>query len=244
MERLPFKLQSDYEPAGDQPEAIEKLTDGLTSGLAHQTLLGVTGSGKSIGYDDPIYLVEHRLAMSTAKVVQAGPFIDALMQGQGLESPRAGTDRYACADAAYSTVAFDPIRGATGTFPVRAFLRHEAPAEMFRLTTRCGRRITLTGDHNLWVLRYGSPVLIRTADARPSDYLPSPLVLDGHDDLRALDVLPYLSDTAGLYVQAEESLLAYVAGGGRGQFETTMSACNVGAQYKLTAMRTGIRGKG
>src|ERR1700733_6275937 len=47
MERLPFKLQSDYEPAGDQPEAIEKLYDGLTSGLAHQTLLGVTGSGKT-----------------------------------------------------------------------------------------------------------------------------------------------------------------------------------------------------
>ena len=29
MERLPFKLQSDYEPAGDQPQAIEKLYDGL-----------------------------------------------------------------------------------------------------------------------------------------------------------------------------------------------------------------------
>jgi excinuclease ABC subunit B len=47
MERLPFKLQSDYEPAGDQPAAIEQLVEGLTSGLAHQTLLGVTGSGKT-----------------------------------------------------------------------------------------------------------------------------------------------------------------------------------------------------
>ena len=47
MERLPFELHSDYAPAGDQPEAIEKLVDGLTSGLAHQTLLGVTGSGKT-----------------------------------------------------------------------------------------------------------------------------------------------------------------------------------------------------
>ncbi len=42
-----FKLVSDYSPAGDQPEAIEKLCDGLESGLAHQTLLGVTGSGKT-----------------------------------------------------------------------------------------------------------------------------------------------------------------------------------------------------
>jgi excinuclease ABC subunit B len=243
MERSPFELRSDYEPAGDQPEAIEKLTDGLTSGLAHQTLLGVTGSGKSIGYDDPIYLVEHGLGVPTAKVVKAGTFIDALMQGQGLESPRAGTDRYACADAAYSTMAFDPIRGTTGTFPVRAFLRHEAPAAMFRLTTRCGRSITLTGDHNLWVLRDGTPTLIRTVDARKSDYLPAPLSVDCAEDLQELDVLPYLQD-AGLFVQAEEPILAYVANGGRGQFAATLSACNVGVQSKLSAMRAGIRGKG
>jgi excinuclease ABC subunit B len=42
-----FELFSDYLPAGDQPEAIAKLIDGLESGLAHQTLLGVTGSGKT-----------------------------------------------------------------------------------------------------------------------------------------------------------------------------------------------------
>jgi len=42
-----FELYSDYTPAGDQPQAIEKLVDGLTAGLAHQTLLGVTGSGKT-----------------------------------------------------------------------------------------------------------------------------------------------------------------------------------------------------
>ncbi len=42
-----FKLCSDYKPAGDQPTAIAQLIDGLESGLAHQTLLGVTGSGKT-----------------------------------------------------------------------------------------------------------------------------------------------------------------------------------------------------
>ncbi|WP_372627069.1 excinuclease ABC subunit UvrB [Arsukibacterium sp.] len=42
-----FELISDYQPAGDQPEAIVKLVDGLEAGLAHQTLLGVTGSGKT-----------------------------------------------------------------------------------------------------------------------------------------------------------------------------------------------------
>ena len=42
-----FELVSSYQPAGDQPQAIAKLTDGLLSGVKHQTLLGVTGSGKT-----------------------------------------------------------------------------------------------------------------------------------------------------------------------------------------------------
>lgn len=42
-----FQVHSPYLPAGDQPKAIEALVDGIESGLAHQTLLGVTGSGKT-----------------------------------------------------------------------------------------------------------------------------------------------------------------------------------------------------
>jgi len=43
----PFRLHQTFEPAGDQPEAIEQLTAGVRDGLAFQTLLGVTGSGKT-----------------------------------------------------------------------------------------------------------------------------------------------------------------------------------------------------
>ena len=43
----PFKLHQPFAPAGDQPEAIDKLVEGLEDGLAFQTLLGVTGSGKT-----------------------------------------------------------------------------------------------------------------------------------------------------------------------------------------------------
>ena len=43
----PFKLQKLFPPAGDQPEAISKILNGLDSGLQYQTLLGVTGSGKT-----------------------------------------------------------------------------------------------------------------------------------------------------------------------------------------------------
>src|SRR3546814_13871401 len=49
-DRLPgdrFELVAPYEPAGDQPQAIDKLVAGFEAGLARQTLLGVTGSGKT-----------------------------------------------------------------------------------------------------------------------------------------------------------------------------------------------------
>ncbi len=43
----PFEVVSPYEPSGDQPEAIQALAKGVTDGLRYQTLLGVTGSGKT-----------------------------------------------------------------------------------------------------------------------------------------------------------------------------------------------------
>ncbi|MDD5274989.1 MAG: excinuclease ABC subunit UvrB [Methylovulum sp.] len=46
-QQKPFKIHSKYHPAGDQPTAIKQLVDGLGDGEAHQTLLGVTGSGKT-----------------------------------------------------------------------------------------------------------------------------------------------------------------------------------------------------
>ena len=44
---MPFQIQSSYQPAGDQPEAIHDLTQGILQGEKYQTLLGVTGSGKT-----------------------------------------------------------------------------------------------------------------------------------------------------------------------------------------------------
>ena len=45
--RKRFKLVSDFEPAGDQPKAIDALVQGIEAGLSEQVLLGVTGSGKT-----------------------------------------------------------------------------------------------------------------------------------------------------------------------------------------------------
>ncbi len=66
-----FKLQSDFAPAGDQPEAIRKLTEGLQRGKSNQTLLGVTGSGKTFtlanviqNFDRPVLILSHNKTLA------------------------------------------------------------------------------------------------------------------------------------------------------------------------------------
>jgi hypothetical protein len=138
MEKIPFKLEASYEPAGDQPQAIEKLVSGLNEGLAHQTLLGVTGSGKSVGYNDTLMIAESVAGEIRTRLVKAGPFIDALIESHGLHSDQGSeTEQYACADRAFLTPAYDPLHGKTAWYPVAALLRHHAPERMFRLVTRC-----------------------------------------------------------------------------------------------------------
>ena len=66
-----FELVAPYEPAGDQPQAIAKLTAGLLSGAPHQTLLGVTGSGKTFtvanvirNVDKPTLVISHNKTLA------------------------------------------------------------------------------------------------------------------------------------------------------------------------------------
>jgi len=67
-----FQLVAPYEPAGDQPQAIEKLVEGFESGLAKQTLLGVTGSGKTYTIANVIQQVQKpTLVMAPNKTLAA-----------------------------------------------------------------------------------------------------------------------------------------------------------------------------
>jgi len=67
-----FKLESSYRPLGDQPKAIKSLSDGIRKGLKHQTLLGVTGSGKTFTMANVIKEVQKpTLVMSHNKTLAA-----------------------------------------------------------------------------------------------------------------------------------------------------------------------------
>jgi len=67
-----FKLISDFNPKGDQPQAIESLSDGILKGIPHQTLLGVTGSGKTFTMANVIEKVQRpTLVISHNKTLAA-----------------------------------------------------------------------------------------------------------------------------------------------------------------------------
>src|SRR5579883_1862981 len=68
---MPFKLNAAYEPTGDQPQAIEKLTQSIRAGNRYQTLLGVTGSGKTFTManliakgDRPTLIISHNKTLA------------------------------------------------------------------------------------------------------------------------------------------------------------------------------------
>ena len=68
----PFRVVSPYEPAGDQPQAIEALARGVRDGLRYQTLLGVTGSGKTFTMAKTIEAVQKpTLIMAPNKTLAA-----------------------------------------------------------------------------------------------------------------------------------------------------------------------------
>jgi excinuclease ABC subunit B len=62
---MPFNLQSSYAPSGDQPDAIRKLTEGINEGEQYQTLLGVTGSGKTYTIANVIQNVQRPVLVLT-----------------------------------------------------------------------------------------------------------------------------------------------------------------------------------
>ena len=72
LSSTPFEVVSPYEPSGDQPEAIEKLADGIRRGLRYQNLLGVTGSGKTFTMAKTIEAVQKpTLVMAPNKTLAA-----------------------------------------------------------------------------------------------------------------------------------------------------------------------------
>jgi len=202
-----FRLKSPFKPTGDQPQAIEKLTKNLKAGVKNQVLLGVTGSGKSVKGDSPIFIKQGEKIICCP----IGQLIDNLFQQYShkiihlKESEMLPVSQIK--EGILEALSLNPITKQSEWKPILQLIRHFSPEVLYRVKTACGRKITVTGDHNFWILRNGEFVLLPTNQLKNTDYIPLPLEIPGIEkDLTEIDLLEILKDEK-LYINGRSLIL-------------------------------------
>ena len=191
-----FQIVSKYVPAGDQPNAINGLVDGLNHGDKYQTLLGATGTGKSVAWNEPVTV---RLPDGIYRGT-IGALIDSVI------GPEQFAETVETSPKGWEIVSWNPKTGETGWQPISAVSRHKSPETMFWLQTKCGRSVTITGDHSVWVLRDGVLTLVEGSDIRSGDALPIPRSLpEPENSIEFLNLLEHV-EHPGLYVSLPDHL--------------------------------------
>ena len=210
-----FKLVAPFEPTGDQPQAIARLTEGLTKGLRHQTLLGATGTGKSLAPDEPVLIGrQDDFGVVRWSVESIGAVVDEAFAARPVFRDDHGTDVGFRSPSApgYVVATVDPATLESVVRPVTAFSRHAAPATLWQVRTEDGREVTVTGDHNFVRLANDARLeTVATMDLRPGDALPiAALVARPEPPVTRLDVVGLVQATGTGYVTGPEVLDADV----------------------------------
>jgi len=170
-----FRLKTKYQPTGDQPTAIAQLIAGLNNGEREQTLLGVTGSGKSVVGDTKVLLERNGVA-----IYDRIETFDMLFSSS-LAKVKEGT-QVRSLNGSINTIAVQPETGFVSTEGIEEVSRHVYDGTLFRVMTSCGRENTFTDSHNVYILRDGEMMLLPSSELRVGDWLPIP------DTLPALPV--------------------------------------------------------
>ncbi len=184
-----FQVISNYRPSGDQPTAIDKLAQGIRRGDRFQTLLGATGTGKSVAWDEPVTVHmggEHYYRGTI------GILIDRLL---GPEQPTEFAE--ATPPGQWRVLAWNAGDGHSEWRRITGLSRHRSPETLFRVTSACGRGVSITAGHSVWVLRGGQLCLLPGDQVRVGDALPVPTELpEPAEPLLHLNLLQYLDRSA------------------------------------------------
>ncbi len=161
-----FRLHAPYPPAGDQPRAIREIVEAFRRGEKYVTLLGVTGSGKSIAPWEPVWIREDGHWTPV-------PIEDLFQQRKGhIQLERDAALLHL--DTPLTVLAMDRTRQRAAVTVSPLITRHPESADLFRVETASGRVITVTGDHSLYVRREGRLFLLPTYEVKIGDELPVP----------------------------------------------------------------------
>ena len=141
---MSFSIKRVYQPMGDQPTAIAQLSEGLSRGEKEQVLLGVTGSGKSVTAESPVFIKKRNTTLQR----QIGSVIDEVFALYPEHVKASGDSEYinTCDIPewdTFQTLAFDPKTGKQGWQEVYQVSRHIA-GDVVAVATQCGRSVSAT----------------------------------------------------------------------------------------------------
>ena len=178
-----FKLITDLKPQGSQPEAIKKLVNGLNRGYQYQTLLGVTGSGKSLDYSELLILRDEKEEIIKMKI---GEFVE-----KNLKNPQKLKDSEYQNISGYKIISFNEINYNIEEKKIKQISRHKEDY-IFEIILDDNSSIKITKDHNCYKLNNCKLELCKTTDLKKGDYLPtSNSIIEPNKKLEYVNLLDY-----------------------------------------------------
>lgn len=160
----PFKLQTSYEPKGSQPKAIEELAGGINKGYQKQTLLGVTGSGKSLGYSELILLKDKTGKIKKKKI---GDFVE----NQFKNPQKIGESEFENISG-YSIISFNSDNYEIEEKQIKQVSRHKEE-DIYEIVLDDFSCIRITKYHTCFRLNNCKLELCKTTNLKIGDYLPT-----------------------------------------------------------------------
>ena len=158
-----FKLVTEMKPRGSQPEAIKKLVDGLKQKKQYQTLLGVTGSGKSLDYSEPLILRNKKGNIIKTKI---GIFVEENL----LKSKKIGESEFSNISG-YKIFSFNTKNYMVEEKKITQVSRHQEEY-IYEIILDDNSLIRVTKDHNCYKFENCQLKTCKTSDLKLGDYLP------------------------------------------------------------------------
>jgi len=192
MEKPKFKLKSNFEPKGSQPDAIKKLVEGLNANNKFQTLLGVTGSGKSLHYDEPILI---KTKEGFIKRIRIGQYVDENLN----KTKKLGDTKYNTINTGDRIVSFNSKTYEISENQIVEVSKHKSDY-IYEIRLDDGSKIKITEDHNCFRFKDFRLDLVKTNELKIGDYLPTTLIFPRPNaTIDTINLLEYTKNKVNIF---------------------------------------------
>lgn len=157
-----------------------------------------SGHGNSVPHDEPILILEG----DNLRVVAIGELVDRYIE----LAPRGQGDlEYADLNGDIYVLTFNPLSLKVEFKPISRVYRHKSPKKLYLVKTKSGRKVIVTADHNIFILRDGCLELVKTLEVRKGDLIPTPKILPEISSSRGfIDILDYYGYPKWIYVKPDK----------------------------------------